>query len=197
MTDPATPSACSRDEHRLRVFGAVSLGARKMAEVAERSSLDESDVQGALPRLVGAGLVAQEDGLHVPLEALSAAARRRPERARGAADATPDEQRILRNFVVDGRLVRLPARHAQKQVVLGYVARRFEDSRDYEEREVNELLRGFHDDTASLRRYLVDEGMLEREAGVYRRPLEDRRLAPGAPDLAQRVAHLAHRHVGA
>jgi len=34
---------------------------------------------------------------------------------------------------------------------------------------VNELLRGFHDDTASLRRYLVDEGMLEREAGVYRR----------------------------
>jgi len=109
------------------------------------------------------------DGLHVPLEALRVAARRRPDRARGAADATPDEQRILRNFVVDGRLVRLPARHAQKQVVLGYVARRFEESRDYEEREVNELLRGFHDDTASLRRYLVDEGMLEREAGVYRR----------------------------
>src|SRR5215468_5637085 len=26
---------------------------------------------------------------------------------------------------------------------------------------------------------------------------EDRRLAPRAPDLAQRVAHLAHRHVGA
>src|SRR5919205_427048 len=25
---------------------------------------------------------------------------------------------------------------------------------------------------------------------------EDRRLAPRAPDLAQRVAHLAHRHVG-
>ena len=27
--------------------------------------------------------------------------------------------------------------------------------------------------------------------------LEDRRLAPDAPDLAERVAHLAHRHVGA
>ena len=170
MTDPATLIGLLADEHRLRVFAAVALGARTVAEVAERSDLDETDVQGALPRLVGAGLVAQEDGLHVPLEALRVAARRRPERARGAADATPDEQRILRNFVVDGRLVRLPARHAQKQVVLGYVARRFDESRDYEEREVNELLRGFHDDTASLRRYLVDEGMLEREAGVYRRP---------------------------
>ena len=169
MTDPATLIGLLANENRLRVFAAVALGARTVAEVAESSGLDETDVQSVLPRLVGAGLVAQEDGLHVPLEELRAAAQQRPGRVRGAADATPDEQRVLRNFVVDGRLVRLPARHAQKQVVLGYVARRFDESRSYEEREVNELLRGFHDDTASLRRYLVDEGMLEREAGVYRR----------------------------
>ena len=169
MTDPATLIGLLADEHRLRVFAAVALGARTVAEIAEQSGLDETDVQAALPRLVGGGLVAQEDGLHVPLDVLRAAARRRPERDRGAADATPDEQRVLRNFVVDGRLVRLPARQAQKQVVLGYVARRFDESRSYEEREVNELLRDFHDDTASLRRYLVDEGLLERESGVYRR----------------------------
>jgi hypothetical protein len=169
MTDPATLIGLLADETRLRVFATVALGARTVAEVAERSGLDATEVQSVLPRLVGAGLIAQEDGLHVPLEELRDAARRRPDRERGAADATPDEQRVLRNFVVDGRLVRLPARHAQKQVVLGYVARRFDESRSYEEREVNELLRGFHDDTASLRRYLVDEGLLEREAGVYRR----------------------------
>jgi hypothetical protein len=170
MTDPATLIGLLANETRLRVFATVGLGARTVAEVAERSGLDETEVQSVLPRLVGAGLIAQGDGLHVPLEELREAARRRPERQRGAADATPDEQRVLRNFVVDGRLVRLPARHAQKQVVLGYVAKRFDESRSYEEHEVNELLRGFHDDTASLRRYLVDEGMLEREAGVYRRP---------------------------
>jgi hypothetical protein len=169
MTDPATLVGLLADEHRLRVFAAVALGARSVAEVAKRSGLDEAEVQSALPRLVGTGLLTQGDGLQVSLEALGAAARRRPERSRGAADATADEQRVLRNFVVDGRLVRLPARHAQKQVVLGYVARRFEESRSYEEREVNEVLRDFHDDTASLRRYLVDEGLLEREAGVYRR----------------------------
>jgi hypothetical protein len=169
MTDPATLVGLLADEDRLRVFSAVALGARTVAEIADRSGLDESEVQAALPRLVTAGLVAQEDGLRVSLEALRAAARHRPERDRGAADATADEQRVLRNFVVDGRLVRLPARQAQKQVVLGYVARRFDESRSYEEREVNDLLRDFHDDTASLRRYLVDEGLLEREAGVYRR----------------------------
>jgi hypothetical protein len=138
-------------------------------EIADSSGLDTTEVQAALPRLVGAGLVTQENGFRVSLDALRAAARVRPERERGAADATPDEQRILRNFVVDGRLVRLPARQAQMRVVLGYVARRFDGSRSYEEGEVNALLRDFHDDTASLRRYLVDEGLLEREAGVYRR----------------------------
>lgn len=115
-------------------------------------------MQAALPRLVGAGLVTQGDGFEVSLDALRAAALLRPERNRGAADATPDEQRILRNFVVDGRLTRLPARHAQRQVVLGYVARRFDEGRDYGEREVNGILLSLYPDAASLRRYLVDAG---------------------------------------
>src|SRR5579862_1150191 len=102
MTDPATLVGLLADEDRLRVFSAVALGARTVAEIAKHSGLDESEVQAALPRLVTAGLVAQEDGLRVSLEALRDAARRRPERDRGAADATPDEQRVLRNFVVDG-----------------------------------------------------------------------------------------------
>ena len=76
---------------------------------------------------------------------------------------------MLRNFVVDGRLTRLPARYQQKRVVLGYVARRFDERRDYDERHVNALLGELHDDTAALRRYLVDEGLLERSGGVYRR----------------------------
>jgi hypothetical protein len=169
MTEPATLVGLLANEQRLRVFAAVALGARTVDEIAARSGLDATEVQAGLPRLVGAGLVTQADGLEVSLDALRAAALVRPERERGAADAPPDEQRVLRNFVVDGRLVRLPARHAQKQVVLGYVARRFDESRSYEEGEVNELLRDLHDDTASLRRYLVDAGLLEREAGVYRR----------------------------
>src|SRR5690348_9668063 len=133
MTDPATLVGLLADEHRLRVFAAVALGARTVDEIAERSGLDATEVQAGLPRLVGARLVTQAKGFQVSLDALRAAALLRPERERGAADATPDEQRVLRNFVVDGRLVRLPARHAQKQVVLGYVARRFDESRSYEE----------------------------------------------------------------
>jgi hypothetical protein len=130
---------------------------------------DIATVQTVLPRLVAAGLVEQRDGLHVSLEALRAAARDRPARQRDLPDATADQQRVLRNFVEDGRLRRLPARRGQRRVILEYVAGRFDTDRQYPEAEVNELLTSLHDDHAALRRYLVDEGLLERQAGVYRR----------------------------
>jgi hypothetical protein len=63
----------------------------------------------------------------------------------------------------------LPARQGQRRVILEYVAGRFDTDRQYAEAEVNELLTSFHDDHAALRRYLVDEGFLERQGGVYRR----------------------------
>ena len=169
MTDPATLIGLLADENRLRVFGAMIWRANRRRDRGTNGSRRDGRAGcAAASRRLGAGRCRRTDS-HVSLEALREAARRRPERERQQADATDDEQRVLRNFVVDGRLVRLPARQAQKQVVLGYVARRFDESRSYEEREVNDLLRDFHDDTASLRRYLVDEGLLEREAGVYRR----------------------------
>ena len=43
----------------------------------------------------------------------------------------------------------------------------FEPGIRYPEREVNVLLAVWHPDVAALRRYLVDEGFLTREAGVY------------------------------
>jgi len=170
MADPATLIGLLVDDDRRRVFAAIALGATTVSEIVDRSALAESTVQAALPRLVTGGLVQQGDGLEVSVTALRAAAQLRAPRDRGVTDAeTPDEQRVLRNFVADGRLVRLPARRAQRQVVLGYVARRFESGRSYTEREVNGILYKLFDDAVSLRRYLVDEQLLKREAGVYRR----------------------------
>jgi hypothetical protein len=54
--------------------------------------------------------------------------------------------------------------------VLEYLAGAFQEGVEYDEREVQEKLRAYHDDYVSLRRYLVDEQLLERSHGVYRRP---------------------------
>jgi hypothetical protein len=45
----------------------------------------------------------------------------------------------------------------------------FTEDRGYPEREVNAAIALVHEDVASLRRYLVDTGLVTREAGIYRR----------------------------
>jgi hypothetical protein len=88
-------------------------------------------------------------------------------RSLALVDRVFDETRVLDSFVKDGRLVTVPARRRKRQVVLNHVAQRFQIGRRYSESEVNAILRPFHDDVASLRRYLVDEVFLDRENGVY------------------------------
>jgi hypothetical protein len=52
-------------------------------------------------------------------------------------------------------------------LVLDRVAQAFEPGIKYPEAEVNAILLGFHDDYAALRRYLVENGFLSREGGIY------------------------------
>ncbi len=91
-------------------------------------------------------------------------------RVRGLQDfgtADPAVTKVLRAFVVDGRLKSIPRPGRKRRIVLEYLVAVFEPGRRYPEREVNALLRVWHEDVAALRRYLVEEGLLSREAGEY------------------------------
>ena len=79
---------------------------------------------------------------------------------------TPEDA-VLKNFTRDGRIVTMPAKRSRRLVLLNYVAQRFEVGVRYTESEVNRTLRDLHEDHAALRRYLVDEGFMTREHGVY------------------------------
>jgi hypothetical protein len=81
-----------------------------------------------------------------------------------------DEERVIRAFVKDGRLMSIPAKPRKRELLLPYLLDlAFPDDRDYEEREVNQRLALLHRDVAALRRYLVDGGLMTRDAGIYRR----------------------------
>jgi len=83
--------------------------------------------------------------------------------------ATFDGPPELAPFFRNGRLETIPASPKRRLAVLSYLAVRFAAGRDYAEDEVNRVLQDVHSDHASLRRYLVDAGLLRRERGVYRR----------------------------
>lgn len=83
-------------------------------------------------------------------------------------EALRSRESVLRSFLdEDGRLRSIPARHAKRLVVLDHLAQRFEPGERYSELEVNRRLREAHPDVAALRRYLVEDGFLDREGGVY------------------------------
>jgi hypothetical protein len=83
-------------------------------------------------------------------------------------DALKDRDAVLRAFVrSDGSLVSIPTRIGKRLVVLDLIAQEFAVGEVYEETEVNAKLRAFHDDVAALRRYLVEEGFMDRRDGRY------------------------------
>jgi hypothetical protein len=159
-------------QHR-RVLAALELGATTAAEVADRTGLSTRDTVAALQRLDASGLVEQgpDGALALAVDRLRATARQAAAHDRPApdehGDAPPDHARVLRTFVRDGRLVQIPATRSKRLVVLEHLAQEFEPGRHYSEAQVNLLLGRFHADTAALRRYLVDEGFLDRDSGWY------------------------------
>jgi hypothetical protein len=168
--DAATLVGLLADPTRLKVVAALALGAGTLEEVAEASGLPLKDVALAARRLSRAGLV-RRDG-----KALELLAARFAEVARAAAEAAPPPERlsedpaedaVLSAFVRDGRLVSIPAQQSKRRVVLEHIVRVFEPGVRYPEREVNALLSVWHADYAALRRYLVDGGLLSRDAGQY------------------------------
>lgn len=58
-----------------------------------------------------------------------------------------------------------PAENAA--VILKHLAREFELGVQYPEAKVNQILGRYHEDYAALRRYMVDNGFLQREKGLY------------------------------
>ena len=96
--------------------------------------------------------------------------RRRPRPAEGGEfDDHPDEAaRVLsRAFDAGGRLAHFPTKRAKRLIVLDHLAQLFEPGERYTERQVNAALAAVDDDTAMLRRWLVDEGFLDRAGGEY------------------------------
>ncbi|MFJ9242413.1 DUF2087 domain-containing protein [Streptomyces sp. NPDC101776] len=168
------------EQNRVRAFAAVALGAETSEQVAEVAGLTPKGTAVALLKLREQGVLkTMDDGeLRVDYDLFRKLARQGEEPA-DESPVTGDEHTdmILRTFVRSGRLVRLPAQWARKQVVLQYIAEQtFAPGVEYPERIVNEKLRAWCEDGevdhVTLRRYLVDLRHLRRSEGVYRRLTE-------------------------
>jgi hypothetical protein len=158
------------ESDRLRVFAAVVLGARTPSAVESATGLPARVVEPAIRRLQQGGLLGVAGGeLAASAETFKDAVRTAAVPAGPQPRLDPDRQRdlVLRTFINDGRLTQIPAAQGKRMVVLEHIVSSFEPGVRYPEREVDAILRAWHDDHAALRRYLVDGGLLSRDSNVY------------------------------
>jgi hypothetical protein len=81
---------------------------------------------------------------------------------------TPEQrEKVLRAFMVDGRIETFPRKPSRKAILLDVIAQLFEPGVRYTELEVNTLLRTITDDYVTARRYLIDFQFLSRADGEY------------------------------
>lgn len=73
----------------------------------------------------------------------------------------------LRGYLYRGQLATMPSKRSRRLALLDRIATVFEPGVRYPEPVVNELLKVINPDYAMLRRYLVDEDLLDRADGEY------------------------------
>jgi hypothetical protein len=77
------------------------------------------------------------------------------------------ERKVLKDFFEGEKVKEIPASRKKREVVLRWLAGRFEPEVRYKEPQVNEIIGRHHPDFATLRRELIGANLLARESGVY------------------------------
>ncbi|KGP92162.1 ArsR family transcriptional regulator [Pontibacillus chungwhensis BH030062] len=79
-----------------------------------------------------------------------------------------DKLSVVKNFFdTDGSLKQIPSQRKKKLVVLAYLVRGIETGKVYEEKEINEYIKQFHEDYATIRREWVMNHFMYRENNKY------------------------------
>ena len=179
-TSPAEITSFFRlliDETRLKIVGLVALQPASIEQLSARLKIRPSLVSHHVDMLIEAGLLQPRAGhggrmVELRTDTLQALAKRHLAMATPSAavelDGDAYERKVLADFMGrDGRLKDIPAQQKKRDVVLRYLLNQFQPGERYSEKEVNAIIKRFHDDTASIRRAMVDNRWLKRESGIY------------------------------
>ncbi|MEW6094435.1 MAG: DUF2087 domain-containing protein [Chloroflexota bacterium] len=157
---------------RLKIVGVLAQEPATLTQITEALSLPTRDVFNHLEFLKFVEVLREKDGLYeLNTDGLEKLARRQFEGKRPALtvgqEMAADRLKVLAKFLrPDGTIHLVPNSRLHPdwlRIVLEYVLAAFEPGVTYTEKEVNTIIRRFHEDTAGLRRDLVDAGMLRRE----------------------------------
>ena len=157
---------------RLKLAGVLANQPQTVEQLAQSLNLAPASIYRHLELLEGLSLGQRDGQLYrwdaKALEDLSRRghAGRRPQADLSGFEGPDFDRKVFKTFMDEnGRFKALPNQQKKLMVILKYLCDQFEVGVRYSEKQVNEILARFYPDTASLRRNLVDSGLLAREVG--------------------------------
>jgi biotin operon repressor len=166
------------DESRLKIVGLVAQQPRSVDELAALLGLSGPTVSHHLQYLQHVGLVearAQQyysmyslrtDALHSMAKEILAT-ETLTKTVTEDVDQDAYARKVLSNYVVNEKLKQIPTQLKKLEVILRWLVKNFEPGRQYTEKEVNEIIKRYHEDFATLRRELIDFHLMDRKNSIY------------------------------
>ena len=176
-TDAIRLFKCLSDKSRLQILKSLAIEDMYVERLAERLDITAPTVSFHLKKLADAGAVVSYKSQYYTmyslkkdifetsiLEILQEKSDEAEVQARRDAEY---RQKVIYIFFEYGKLKAIPAQQKKKRIILEVIAQTFEYDRIYSEREVNIIIADFHDDFCTIRRDMISEHLLERDAKGY------------------------------
>jgi len=168
---------CLADKSRLQILKSLAIEDMDVERLAERVGITAPTVSFHLKKLGEAGAVTSYKKQYYMMYTLNRSVfetsildillEKSDEAELQEKRDEEYRQRVISSFFEYGKLKTIPAQRKKKLIVLEVIVQAFEFDKIYTEKEVNITIADFHDDFCTLRRHMVDEGIMGRDAKGY------------------------------
>lgn len=168
---------CLSDKSRLQILKSLAIEDMYVERLAERLGITAPTVSFHLKKLADAGAVTSYKSQYYMMYSLKKEIFEtrildilREKSDEDAVQAQRDadyRKRVIDTFFEHGKLKAIPAQRKKERIILDEIVKAFAFDRVYSEREVNIILADYYDDFCTLRRDMISEKLLDRDAGGY------------------------------
>ena len=168
---------CLADKSRLQILKSLVKEDMYVERLAERLGLTPATISFHLKKLQDAGAVTSYKDQYYTMYAI-----RQEIFVTSILDIIKEEsdeaetqkqreeeyrQKVLAAFFEYGRLKSIPSQRKKERICLEEIAKSFEIGKEYDEKEVNDIIKGFFEDYCTIRRDMLAEQIMERSGTVY------------------------------
>ena len=168
---------CLADKSRLQILKSLVMEDMYVERLAERLGISAPTVSFHLKKLADAGAVTSYKSQYYMMYSLNKdifetsmleIIREKSDEAEIQAQRDAEyRKKVIDAFFEYGKLKSIPSQRKKERIVLEKIAEAFEYDRVYSEREVNIIIADFYDDFCTIRRDMISENLLDRDAGKY------------------------------